>query len=108
MVWWVELLWALLKLVIALLFIFLTALVLIYMLRKVMGHMQYRRGPRHHGPHGIFQTVFDAIKLLGKEDIVPKGVDRWTFIWAPIVVFIPTLTIFAFIPFAENITATNI
>jgi NADH-quinone oxidoreductase subunit H len=108
MVWWIELLWALLKLVIALLFIFLTALVLIYMLRKVMGHMQYRRGPRHHGPHGVFQTVFDAIKLLGKEDIVPRGVDRWTFVWAPIVVFIPTLTIFAFIPFAENITATNI
>jgi len=108
MIWWVVLLWALLKLIVALLFIFLTALVLIYMLRKVMGHMQYRMGPRHHGPHGIFQTVFDAIKLLGKEDIVPKGVDRWTYIWAPIVVFIPSLTIFAFLPFAEKIVATDI
>lgn len=108
MVWWIELLWSLLKLVIAFAFIFITALVLIWMLRKVMGHMQYRRGPLHHGPHGMWQTVFDALKLLGKEDIIPTGVDRWTFIWAPIVVFIPTLTIFAFIPFAEKITATNI
>jgi NADH-quinone oxidoreductase subunit H len=108
MVWWIELLWALLKLVIAILFIFITALILIWMLRKVMGHMQYRRGPRHHGPHGIWQTIFDAIKLLGKEDIVPSAVDRWTFIWAPIVIFIPTLTAFAFLPFAEKIVATNI
>jgi NADH-quinone oxidoreductase subunit H len=108
MVWWVVLLWALLKLVIAVAFIFITALVLIYMLRKVMGHMQYRMGPRHHGPHGIWQTVFDAIKLLGKEDIIPKGVDRWTYIWAPVIIFVPTLTIFAFLPFAEKITATNI
>ncbi len=108
MVWWIELLWALLKLVIAVMFIFITALVLIWMLRKVMGHMQYRRGPRHHGPHGIFQTIFDAVKLLGKEDIVPKGVDRWTYVWAPIIIFIPSLTAFAFLPFAEKIVATNI
>ncbi|MBM3705387.1 MAG: NADH-quinone oxidoreductase subunit NuoH [Actinobacteria bacterium] len=108
MVWWIELLWALLKLVIAVMFIFITALILIWMLRKVMGHMQYRRGPRHHGPHGIWQTIFDAIKLLGKEDIIPNGVDRWTFIAAPIIIFVPTLTIFAFLPFAEKIVATNI
>ena len=108
MVWWIILLWALLKLVIAVMFIFVTALILIWMLRKVMGHMQYRRGPRHHGPHGVWQTIFDAIKLLGKEDIIPSAVDKWTFIWAPIVVFIPSLTIFAFLPFAEKIVATNI
>ncbi|MCL5073068.1 MAG: NADH-quinone oxidoreductase subunit NuoH [Actinobacteria bacterium] len=108
MVWWIEFLWSLLKLVIAFAFLLITALILIWMLRKVMGHMQYRRGPLHHGPHGTFQTIFDTIKLLGKEDIIPAGVDRWTFIWAPIIVFIPTLTIFAFIPFAEKITATNI
>jgi NADH-quinone oxidoreductase subunit H len=108
MVWWIELLWALLKLVIAVIFIFITALVLIYMLRKVMGHMQYRRGPRHHGPHGIFQTIFDAIKLLGKEDIIPAAVDRWTFVLAPVIIFVPSLTAFAFIPFAEKIIATNI
>lgn len=108
MVWWVILLWTLLKLVIAVAFLAVTALILIWMLRKVMGHMQYRRGPLHHGPHGIFQTIFDAIKLLGKEDIIPNGVDRWTYIGAPIVIFIPSLTIFAFLPFAEKIVASNI
>ena len=108
MVWWIELLWALLKLVIAVMFIFVTALILIWMLRKVMAHMQYRRGPRHHGPHGIWQTIFDAIKLLGKEDIIPDSVDRLAFVAAPVIIFVPTLTIFAFLPFAEKIVATNI
>ena len=108
MVWWLVLLWALLKLVIAVGFVFITALVLIYMLRKVMGRMQFRMGPRHHGPHGVFQTVFDALKLLGKENIIPKDVDKWPYLWAPVLVFIPSLTIFALLPFADNIVATNI
>jgi len=108
MVWWLVLLWALLKLVIAVGFVLITALVLIYMLRKVMGRMQFRMGPRHHGPHGVFQTVFDALKLLGKENIIPKDVDKWPYLWAPVLVFIPSLTIFALLPFADNIVATNI
>jgi NADH-quinone oxidoreductase subunit H len=108
MVWWSVLLWALLKLVIAAGFVLITALVLIYMLRKVMGHMQFRMGPRHHGPHGIFQTVFDALKLLGKENIIPKDVDKWPYLWAPVIIFVPSLTIFALLPFADNIVATNI
>ncbi len=108
MVWWSVLLWALLKLVIAAGFVLITALVLIYMLRKVMGHMQLRMGPRHHGPHGIFQTVFDALKLLGKENIIPKDVDKWPYLWAPVIIFVPSLTIFALLPFADNIVATNI
>ena len=108
MVWWSVLLWALLKLVIAVGFVLITALVLIYMLRKVMGHMQFRMGPRHHGPHGVFQTVFDALKLLGKENIIPKDVDRWPYLWAPVIVFVPSLTIFALLPFADSIAATNI
>ncbi len=108
MVWWTELLWALLKLIIAIGFIFLTALVLIYLLRKIMGRMQYRMGPRHHGPHGIFQTVFDALKLMGKENIIPSEVDKGPYLWAPVIVFVPSLTVFALLPFAEKIVATNI
>jgi NADH-quinone oxidoreductase subunit H len=108
MVWWLVLLWALLKLVIAVGFVSITALVLIYMLRKVMGRMQFRMGPRHHGPHGVFQTLFDALKLLGKENIIPKDVDKWPYLWAPVIVFVPSLTIFALLPFADNIVATNI
>ncbi len=108
MVWWIELLWALLKLVIAIGFIMLTALALIYLLRKIMGRMQYRMGPRHHGPHGIFQTVFDAIKLMGKENIIPSEVDKGPYLWAPVIVFVPSLTVFALLPFAEKVVATDI
>lgn len=107
MVWWLALLWAFLKLIIAFLFIFLTALILIYMLRKVMGHMQYRMGPRHHGPHGLWQTVFDAVKLLGKEDIIPDSIDKYVYILAPVIAFVPSLTIFTFLPFAPKVVASN-
>jgi len=108
MVWWLVLLWALLKLVIAVGFVFITALVLIYMLRKVMGRMQYRMGPRHHGTYGVIQTIFDALKLLGNENIIPADVDKWPYLWAPVSIFVPSLTIFALLPFADNIVATNI
>ena len=31
----------------------------------------------------------------------------WTFIWAPIIIFIPSLMAFVFLPFAEKIVATR-
>jgi NADH-quinone oxidoreductase subunit H len=34
--------------------------VLIYMLRKVLGHLHLRLGPMHVGPKGIVQTTADV------------------------------------------------
>jgi len=79
------------------------ALFLIWMERKVSAHMQLRPGPMEVGWHGAIQTVADALKLMGKELITPKDVDRWVYLAAPIVVFLPVLLSFLVIPFSQSL-----
>jgi len=52
----------------------------------------------------LLQPVADIIKLLTKEDVMPEGADRLIFPYAPAVVAITALLIFAVIPFGENWT----
>jgi len=77
-------------------------LVLIWLLRKIFGFMQIRLGPMMHGPQGIFQTPADALKLLAKEDVIPDRADKWVFVIAPLVVFVPAYMVYVVIPFGEG------
>jgi len=79
------------------------ALFLIWMERKVAAHMQLRPGPMEVGFHGAIQTVADALKLMGKELITPRDVDRPVYLLAPIVVFLPVLLTFLVIPFSRTL-----
>lgn len=106
--WVYNVLAAAVKGVIVLLFVLLCALFLIWLERKVSGHIQQRLGPMRVGPHGAFQTIADAIKLIAKEDVVPKGADRWVFALAPIVAFAPAIAVFVVIPFGPNIIAQDL
>ena len=54
--------------------------------RKIMGFMQQRYGPYLVGPHGMLQPLADILKLLMKEELRPKGADKWLFTLAPILV----------------------
>jgi len=71
--------------------------------RKVLAYMQDRVGPTRTGPHGLLQPIADAVKLLGKEDLIPGAADKWVFIFAPVVVFVAALTAAAVIPFGGTV-----
>lgn len=92
-----------LGLVIVLAFSQLNALFLVWLERKVAGHIQLRYGPMEVGPHGILQTIADGIKLVGKELITPRSADWKLFIIAPVLVFMPVLVAFLVLPFDENL-----
>jgi NADH-quinone oxidoreductase subunit H len=82
--------------------------VLIYMLRKVLGHLHLRYGPMENGWHGITQTIFDVLKLFTKEDLVPASADRALFFLAPAAVFIPSLAAYAALPFSNTAVMANL
>lgn len=71
--------------------------------RKFAARMQSRVGPYRVGPYGLLQPIADAVKLMMKEDIVPRDADRRVFSLAPVVFLIPCLLIFATIPFAPGL-----
>jgi NADH-quinone oxidoreductase subunit H len=71
--------------------------------RKFAARMQSRVGPYRVGPHGLLQPIADALKLLLKEDVVPRAADRPVYILAPVVFLVPSVLIFATIPFAPGL-----
>lgn len=99
---WVDPATMIVAAVIVLFFILFVVLYLIYGLRKIMGWIQARIGPNRTGYEGLAQTIADALKLLAKEDIIPRCVDKWPFTIAPIIVFVPAYMAYLVIPFGKG------
>src|SRR6266498_3469351 len=71
--------------------------------RKFAARMQSRIGPYRVGPHGLLQPIADALKLMMKEDVIPRLADRHVYNLAPIVFLVPCLLIFATMPWAPGL-----
>jgi NADH-quinone oxidoreductase subunit H len=82
--------------------VLLGAALLVYMERRLLGRFQSRLGPNRVGPFGLLQPFADILKLLLKEDVVPRGADVLLFTAAPVAMAAPLFLLTAVIPFGQN------
>jgi NADH-quinone oxidoreductase subunit H len=78
--------------------------VLVLAERKIMGFLQQRYGPYLVGPHGVFQPLADILKLIFKEELRPKGADKWLFTLAPVLAVTAAFAAFATVPWGPETT----
>ncbi|MFM2437035.1 MAG: NADH-quinone oxidoreductase subunit, partial [Actinomycetota bacterium] len=92
---WTPLLIVLLKVVVVFVIGLLATMLMVWFERKAIAGMQNRIGPNKTGPFGILQTLADGIKLFFKEDLIPNRADRFVFVLAPFLSFVPAFLAFA-------------
>ncbi|HEY4000231.1 MAG TPA: NADH-quinone oxidoreductase subunit NuoH [Candidatus Xenobia bacterium] len=104
-------------LIIFVIFVSVSALVLIWLERKISARMQNRVGPMVAAPWGwrsrnmwtggLLQTGADAIKLLFKEDIIPSQVDLPVYKSASYLVITATMLSLIVIPIGQDLVVSN-
>ncbi|MFO0957861.1 MAG: NADH-quinone oxidoreductase subunit NuoH [Isosphaeraceae bacterium] len=83
---------------------------LILVERKIAAYAQDRIGPNRCGrefglPLGLIQPLADGAKMLLKEDVVPKYVNRPLYILAPVIAIVAATIGFAVVPFGPTGTS---
>jgi NADH-quinone oxidoreductase subunit H len=89
-------------------FVTFNGLFLIWLERKVAGRFQLRPGPDEVGWAGTLQTLSDVAKLVGKQLITPRDVDRPTYLLAPAIVFVPVIAGLSLFPIDPRFSFQNL
>ncbi len=76
--------------------------------RKILGRIQNRPGPNRTGPFGLLQPFADGIKMLTKEDIVPRAADQLLHFLAPVALVAFSLLTFAVIPYGRHLVPVDL
>ena len=98
--WWLVLL----KVIAIFAMLVLLTLFTIWWERRVVARMQSRVGPNRVGPFGLLQPVADGLKFLFKEEVIPARADKWIYLLAPLLTFVPAVAIFAVLPMGTAFT----
>lgn len=98
-----EILISLIRICVVLGGVLLLVVILVWAERRISAAVQNRIGPNRVGPAGIMQPIADVLKLLMKENIVPKNANKTIHDLAPIISIGVALSTFAVIPVGNTI-----
>jgi NADH-quinone oxidoreductase subunit H len=76
--------------------------------RKGLGRIQNRYGPNRVGPFGLLQPLAAGVKVLTKEDVVPRAADQLIHFLAPLVLVAPVFLALAVLPVGRNMVAVDL